>query len=55
MCPACVGSATLVAGGVISSGGLTALVVRIFRLKTSGRQKTNGPKDGLNTVTDKEK
>jgi hypothetical protein len=35
MCPACVASAGLVIGGVVSSGGVTALVVKIFRKKKS--------------------
>jgi hypothetical protein len=33
MCPACIASAGLVVGGVVSSGGVTALVVRVFRKK----------------------
>lgn len=33
MCPACVASAGLVIGGVISSGGVTALVVKVLRKK----------------------
>ena len=38
MCPACVASAGLVVGGVVSTGGVTALVTRILRKK-----KTNDP------------
>ncbi len=31
MCPACVASAAVVAGGVVSSGGITALALRVLR------------------------
>ena len=40
MCPACMASAALMAGGVITTGGLTALVAKIFHPKK--RAKTNG-------------
>ena len=33
MCPFCIGSAMLMAGSVMSTGGLTALVVKRFRPK----------------------
>jgi hypothetical protein len=33
MCPACVASAGLVLGSVVSTGGLTALVAKIIRKK----------------------
>ena len=33
MCPACIASATVVVGSVVSSGGLTALVVKVLRKK----------------------
>jgi uncharacterized protein YoaH (UPF0181 family) len=39
MCPACVASAGLVMGGVISTGDVTALVAKILR-----RKKTNDSK-----------
>jgi hypothetical protein len=35
MCPACMASAGMVVGGVVSSGGLTALVMKVFRKKKS--------------------
>lgn len=35
MCPACIASAALIAAGVMSTGGLTALVAKKFRLNTS--------------------
>jgi hypothetical protein len=40
MCPACMASAALMAGGVITTGGLTALVGKIFHTKKGA--KTNG-------------
>ena len=44
MCPACMASTALMIGSVVSAGGLTALVVRIFRskknAKASGLKKT---------------
>lgn len=33
MCPACVASAGVVVGSVLSTGGLTALVARVLRKK----------------------
>jgi len=33
MCPVCMASAGLVAGSVVSTGGLTALVVRVLGKK----------------------
>jgi hypothetical protein len=33
MCPVCMGSAGVVVGSVVSTGGLTALLARIFRRK----------------------
>jgi hypothetical protein len=35
MCPACIASAGVVMGSAISTGGLTALVVRVLRKKKS--------------------
>jgi len=37
MCPACLASAGVVAGSVVSSGGLTAVLVRIFRKKKTDK------------------
>ena len=34
MCPACIASVALVAAGVMSTGGLTALVTKKFHPKT---------------------
>jgi hypothetical protein len=36
MCPACMASAALMAGSVMSTGGIAALAVRIARGKKSG-------------------
>ena len=38
MCPACMASAALMAGGVMSTGGIAALAVRIVRGKKSSAQ-----------------
>jgi len=44
MCPACVASAALTAGGVITTGGLTALVGRIFlTAKSASRRRWSVP------------
>jgi hypothetical protein len=32
MCPVCIASSTLLAAGVVSAGGLTALATRLVRL-----------------------
>lgn len=49
MCPACMVSAALTAGGVITTGGLTALVGKIRHTKKSAK------KNGLDNTTNKEK
>jgi hypothetical protein len=35
MCPACIASTAMMVGSVFSVGGLTALIVKIFRSKKS--------------------
>ena len=35
MCPVCIASAGLIAGSVVSTGGLTALVVKVLSKKKS--------------------
>jgi len=48
MCPACVANAALVAGSVISTGGIGALVAKVVRSKKSGRNdnpKANSGKE----------
>jgi len=49
MCPVCVASAGLVVGSAVSTGGFTALIVKILRAKT--RAKT----PDLSNTTTKEK
>ena len=39
MCPACVASAGVVVGSVVSTGGLTALLAKVLRRKKS--EKSN--------------
>jgi hypothetical protein len=41
MCPACIANAALMAGSVISTGGIAALTLRIFHSKKSA--PTNNP------------
>jgi len=36
MCPACVASAVLMAGGLMTTGGLAALLIKISRSRLSG-------------------
>jgi transcriptional regulator GlxA family with amidase domain len=38
MCPACIGTAALIAGGATSSGGLAALVIKKFCAKNFARK-----------------
>jgi len=42
MCPACMASAGVVVGSVVSTGGLTALVAKILRKK---KTETNDSKN----------
>lgn len=37
MCPACISSAALMAGGVISTGSLAALLRKVFRWNRSAK------------------
>jgi hypothetical protein len=39
MCPACVASAGMVVGSVVSTGGVTALVMKVLRKKKSGKNE----------------
>jgi|CZKD01.1.fsa_nt_gi hypothetical protein len=39
MCPACMASAALMAGSVMSTGGIAALAVKIVRGKKSGSEE----------------
>jgi hypothetical protein len=47
MCPACMASAAVMAGSVMSTGGIAALAVRIVRGKKSGTE------DNSKTVTER--
>ena len=40
MCPACMASAGLVAGSIVSTGGLTALVAKVLRKKKSEKSES---------------
>jgi hypothetical protein len=42
MCPLCIGSAFMVASSVMSTGGLTALVVKTFGGAQTGAKTTGG-------------
>lgn len=46
MCPACLANAALVAGSVMSTGGVAALVAKVFRSKKSGRSENARANDG---------
>ena len=39
MCPACLASAAMMIGSVISTGGVTVLAVRLFRARKKGVKK----------------
>jgi hypothetical protein len=41
MCPACMASAALMAGSVMSTGGIAALAVRVVRGKRNGSQENS--------------
>ena len=41
MCPACIASAGVVVGSVVSTGGVTALVVKILGKKKSEKSDSN--------------
>lgn len=41
MCPACMASAALMAGSVISTGGMAALAVKIVRGKKTGEEENS--------------
>jgi hypothetical protein len=39
MCPACIGAAAWAVAGTTSAGGLTALIVRMFRKRSQASSK----------------
>jgi len=41
MCPACIASAALMAGSVMSTGGIAALAVRVVRGKKLGEEENS--------------
>ena len=45
MCPACVASAGVVLGSVVSTGGLTTLLVKVLR-KKKGEKSNSKEKEG---------
>jgi hypothetical protein len=52
MCPVCITSAALIAGSVTTTGGITALLVKIFH-KSSHQEKNRT--DISSNLSDKEK
>ena len=42
MCPACIASAGVVVGSAVSTGGLTALVVKVLRKKKGEKSELKG-------------
>jgi len=40
MCPACIASAGVVVGSAVSTGGLTALVMKVLRKQKSGKSES---------------
>jgi hypothetical protein len=42
MCPACLASAGIVLGSVVSTGGLTALVMKVLRKKKGEKSDSKG-------------
>ena len=61
MCPACIASAALTAGGVITTGGLAAAVGKVFHAivlqpkRIAETEIKTGNSSGHTTDTDKEK
>lgn len=51
MCPACMASAALIGGSVVSTGGLTAIVVKVFRSKKNSEQ--SGLMDNSSYMTER--
>ena len=54
MCPACIASAALIGGSVVSTGGLTAFVVRLVRSNKKSEQ-TDGTSSVIEESNGKEK
>lgn len=45
MCPACVASAAVVVGSAVSTGGVTALIVKVLRKKKGEQVDSKRSKD----------
>jgi len=45
MCPACMASAALVAGSLVTTGGMTAFLVKIFRGKKNPKLDDSSVKE----------
>ncbi len=41
MCPACIASAGVVVGSVVSTGGVSALVMKVLRKKKGGKSDSS--------------
>ena len=54
MCPACMASAAVMAGSVISTGGLTALGVKIFRSKKEAQAETSKTETEITSEIERE-
>ena len=46
MCPACIASAGMVVGSVASTGGVTALVMKVLRKKKGERNNSKEKEQG---------
>lgn len=55
MCPACIASAALTAGGVITTGGLAAAVGKVFHTKIFQPKRNAETNNSSDHSTDKEK
>jgi hypothetical protein len=45
MCPACIASAGMVVGSVVSTGGVTALVMKVLRKKKEDEKSDSKEKE----------
>jgi hypothetical protein len=52
MCPACISSAALVAGSVMSTGGIAALAVK-FGFRSKNRGTKSGPNNNSKNVKER--
>jgi len=55
MCPACMASGALMAGSVVSTGGIAALAVKVVRrIKGGQKENSNQRNEVSNNDTDRE-